>query len=171
MGCGSILYQREDKKMNLLQTILEAQGGAAVQGLARNFGLDERQAATAVQQLLPALSRGLKRNVGSEGGLQALLGALANGGHDQYLQQPERLGRPETVSDGNAILGHLLGSKDVSRKVAGDASAKTGLPVDLLKQMLPVATLAMGALSKNTAHKASRDARRRDNPPMTCWGC
>ncbi len=138
--------------MNLLDTILQTQGGAAVRGLARNFGIDENQAEAAVKQLLPALSSGLKRNVASEGGLEGLLGALQQGNHQQYLESPETLTRPETVSDGNAILGHLLGNKDVSRRVASTASKQTGLSGDLLKQMLPiVATMAMGALSANTA--------------------
>ena len=140
--------------MNLLETIMQAQGGGALRGLAENFGLDERAAQSAVRQLLPALSSGLKRNASSPTGLEGLLGALERDNHDQYLEEPERLGRQETVSDGNAILGHLLGSKDVSRRVAGRASDNTGLPVDLLKRMLPiVATMAMGALSKNTAQR------------------
>ena len=140
--------------MNLLETILGAAGGAPVKGLAQNFGIEESQASGALKALLPALSSGLKNNVASSGGLESLLGALSGGGHQQYLDEPARLGRPETVQDGNSILGHLLGSKDVSRKVASHASSQTGLPVDMLKKMLPlVATMAMGALSKNTAQK------------------
>ncbi len=58
--------------------------------------------------------------------------------------------------DGNGILGHILGSKDVSRQVAAEASAKTGISDSVLKQMLPaVAALAMGALSKNASSSAS----------------
>ncbi len=41
------------------------------------------------------------------------------------------------VSDGNNILGHILGSKDVSRAVADRASANTGIDSGMLKQMLP----------------------------------
>jgi hypothetical protein len=151
--------------MNLLETILSAQGGGALAGLAQNFGLDESQASSALRALLPAISGGLKNNVASQGGLESLLGALANGGHEQYLEQPNRLGRPDTVLDGNKILGHLLGSKDVSRNVASHASSQTGLPVDLLKQMLPVvATMAMGALSKNTAQKGIQRQGAADLP-------
>ncbi|MCB1019117.1 MAG: DUF937 domain-containing protein [Bryobacterales bacterium] len=140
--------------MNLLETILGASSGAPVRGLAQSFGLSENQASSALQALLPALSGGLKNNVASPGGLESLLGALAGGDHSQYLADPSRLGQASTVQDGNAILGHLLGSKDVSRQVASNASSQTGLPVDMLKKMLPVvATLAMGALAKNTADK------------------
>jgi hypothetical protein len=56
------------------------------------------------------------------------------------------------VSDGNAILGHILGSKDVSRAVATRASAQTGIGEDALKKLLPLAaTLVMGSLSKRQA--------------------
>ena len=96
--------------MNLLETILSAQGGGAVRGLAQKFGVQEDQATAALQQLLPALSSGLKRNTASSSGLEGLLGALTKGNHQQYLDDPSRLSRPETVQDGNAILGHLLGS-------------------------------------------------------------
>lgn len=140
--------------MNLFETILSASGGAPARGLAQNFGIEESQASTALKALLPALSSGLKNNVASSGGLESLLGALAGGSHQQYLDEPSRLGQAGTIQDGNAILGHLLGSKDVSRQVASHASSQTGLPVALLKKMLPVvATLAMGALSKNTAQQ------------------
>jgi hypothetical protein len=47
------------------------------------------------------------------------------------------------------ILGHVLGSKDVSRQVAAQAGAQTGLGPEVMKRMLPlVATLVMGAMSR-----------------------
>ena len=62
------------------------------------------------------------------------------------------MGSSGTVSEGNAILGHILGSKDVSRSVASNAASVTGIGEDTLKKMLPVlATLAMAALSRQTA--------------------
>ena len=57
---------------------------------------------------------------------------------------------------GNGILGHLLGSKDVSREVASRAAAQTGLSADVLKRMLPLAaTLMMGAFSKHSGDPSS----------------
>lgn len=138
--------------MDLVQAVLNAQGGGAVNELARNFGLTQGQAATAVQHLLPALTAGLRQNAATPSGLEGLMGALASGGHSRYLEDLSRLGTSETISDGNGILGHILGSKDVSRAVAARAAAETGIGADVLKKMLPVlATLAMGALSKQAA--------------------
>ena len=138
--------------MDLLETVLNAQGGAAVNELARNFGLEKGQAISAVEQLLPALAAGLQRNATNPSGLEGLMGALAGGRHQQYLDDPSTLTAPGALSDGNGILGHILGSKDVSRQVAAQASAQTGISADVLKKMLPIlATLAMGALSKGSA--------------------
>lgn len=138
--------------MNLLDQILNAQGGAQLQQLAGKFGVSEHQAKDAVAQLLPALSQGLKKNVATPGGLDALLGALQRGNHQRYLDNPQELDRPETITDGNNILGHIFGSKEVSRQAAARASDQTGLDAGILKQMLPMlATLAMGALSKQAS--------------------
>ncbi len=136
---------------NLMDMIATANGGAAKQQLGAQLGLDQNQTEMALKALLPALSAGLKVNTQKPGGLEALLGALSSGQHSQYLDQPEKLAEPQTVEDVNAILGHLLGSRDVSRSVASAASQKTGLSDDLLKSALPlVASLVMGSLSKQT---------------------
>jgi hypothetical protein len=145
--------------MGLLDSLMQAGGGPAVRQLAQNFGLREDTASSAVSALLPALAQGLSRNTSTPGGMEGLLGALTSGGHQRYLEDPSVLGDPETVQDGNGILGHILGSKDVSRQVARNASAQTGLGEDVLKKMLPiVATIAMGALAKRNASASFQQA-------------
>lgn len=135
--------------MNLMELLMNTGGNAAVGQIGARFGLDEGQTQAALQQLLPALGSGLQRNAAAEGGIDALLGALSNGNHSRYLDNPELLGAEETTRDGNGILGHLLGSKDASRAVASHAAAETGIGAEILKQMLPVvATMVMGSLAK-----------------------
>lgn len=137
--------------MNLFDMLTQASGGAAVQQVSQKTGLSQDQTSMAIKALLPAIAAGLQRNAGQPGGLQSLLGALENGNHDRYLDQPETLAQPDAIMDGNAILGHLLGSKDTSRAVASQASQKTGIDSQLLKMILPmIATMAMGSLSKQT---------------------
>lgn len=136
--------------MSLLDAVLSAGGGSAVNQLARQFGLDESQAQSAISALLPAVAQGFQKNAASPDGMNSLLGALSGGSHDKYVQDPSALADPATVQDGNAILGHIFGSKDVSRAVAAQASEQTGIGGDVLKQMLPVvAAMSMGAMSKN----------------------
>jgi len=138
--------------MSLLKAVLEANSGGAVKALAQNFGLSNEQTGSAVAKLLPALSAGMKSNVAKEGGLESLLGALSKGKHEQYVDDPRKLSEQSTISDGNKILGHLLGSKETSRRVASEAAASTGIDSGILKKMLPmIASLAMGSLSKQSS--------------------
>ena len=138
--------------MDLLNIILNQGNGQAVRQLAGNFGLNEDQTVSALSNLLPVLGQGLARNASSQGGLDSLLGALTGGQHQRYLEDPSVLNQPDSINDGNGILGHILGSKDVSRQLAQRTSEQTGIGADILKKMLPmVATLAMGALSRQTS--------------------
>ncbi|MEM7663740.1 MAG: DUF937 domain-containing protein [Pseudomonadota bacterium] len=144
---------------NLFDMIAGAAGGSAMKQVGQQFGLNENQTQGAIKALLPAISGGLKRNASDPQGLQALLGALDKGNHDQYLDRPERLTEASTVTDGNAILGHLLGSKDMSRQVAAQASQRSGVDNGILKKMLPVvAAMAMGSLSKQSKEPGVAEA-------------
>jgi hypothetical protein len=135
--------------MNIMNAILGAQDGQAVGALSQQFGLSQDQTVSALGALLPALAGGLQRNASTQGGLEQLMSALTSGQHGRYLDDVGTLGSADTVNEGNAILGHILGSRDVSRAVATNASSATGIGADVLKRMLPVvATLAMGALAK-----------------------
>lgn len=137
--------------VGLFETILAGGGGGAIAQIAKKVGIPEPLAEQAVAALTPALSRGLQRNAAKPGGLESLVGALQKGNHARYVEQPETLESDESTADGNAILGHIFGSKDVSRNVAGNASQKTGIDATILKQMLPLlGGVAMGALAKNS---------------------
>jgi hypothetical protein len=122
-----------------------------IEQLARSAGIGQGDAATGLEALLPAVTQGLQRNTRDASGLESIAKALGSGAHEAYVDRPEALSDPHTRVDGNAILGHIFGSKEVSRNVAGHAAQTTGLDSGVLKQLLPiVASLAMGALSKNS---------------------
>lgn len=145
--------------MDLMELLLNTGGGGGISQIARQFGLEEGQAQSAVASLLPALQGGLSRNIQQEGGMDSLVRALSGGGHQQYLDDPSILGSPENIADGNGILGHILGSKDVSRAVAAQASQQTGIGADILKKMLPmVASLVMGMLSRQSSQASTGPA-------------
>jgi len=144
--------------LNLFDMLAQAQGGGAIANLGKQFGLEGPMAEQAVKALLPAISSGMKRNVAQPDGLSGLLGALQKGNHQQYIDDASALARPEARNEGNAILGHLLSSKDVSREVASRAAQQTGISSSVMKQMLPmIATMAMGSLSKQTAQPGMMD--------------
>ncbi|MBX2879914.1 MAG: DUF937 domain-containing protein [Granulosicoccus sp.] len=146
---------------NLLDIIFAEENKSALDQMQKNFNLSEKETKTAVEELIPALSRGLQNNTQSAPGMDDLLEALRTGEHARYMEQPDTLGKADTVKDGNDILGHIFGDKKVSREVASRVSKKSGLSSTLLKKMLPVvASLVMGALSKQMFGGRGRSANR-----------
>jgi hypothetical protein len=81
---------------------------------------------------------------------------LSGGQHQRYVDDVGTLEQADTIADGNGILGHIFGSKDVSRQVATQAAAQTGIGEGVLKAMLPVvAAMMMGAMSKRLGQPAA----------------
>ena len=144
--------------LNLMEMLLNGQGQQSAMQAGQQVGLNSSQTKMAMAALLPALSGAMKRNAQSPGGLEALMGAVQRGGHDRYLDNPMAMTEPTTVQDGNAILGHLFGSKDMSRAVAARASEQTGLDTGILKKLLPLAaTMVMGSLGKQSRQPGMQD--------------
>jgi hypothetical protein len=135
--------------MELIDLIASAHGGRGLESIGRQFGLDERQTRAALDQLAPTVAAGVRRNAQSQDGLTALLGALQSGGHSRYLDEPHAVQFGNVATDGNAILGHIFGSKDVSRGVAMQAAGSTGIGGAIMKQLLPIiASMVLGAITK-----------------------
>jgi hypothetical protein len=127
----------------LLQGAVGGQGTGGnpqidVSGLASQFGLSPDQANAAVGALLPAVLGGIHKSEEA-------------GGLDQLSNIVGGMGAPEQdVDSGNNILGHIFGSKDVSRQVASHASAQTGISDTILKAMLPIVA---GLVAQQVAKK------------------
>ena len=68
--------------MDLLKMILGANDGGNVRQLAGKFGLEETEAKSAVEHLLPSLAQGFKNNMGKPEGSASM---------------PRRASRPETA--------------------------------------------------------------------------
>jgi hypothetical protein len=139
-------------------TELLAQMGG-LQSMARELGVDERQVASGADALLPAILGGFKKQaqaqpVGIEG-LGGLLGQLGGGSLLDEVLAPQ----PTDASHGDEVLGQIFGSKDVSRAVANNAAAQSGLDPSLLKQMLPLlAMLVTGLMARQGAAAPAADA-------------
>ena len=135
----------------LFDMIANAENGNGVEALSRQFGLSQRQTQTALQALMPAFSQGLKRNASDPYGMADFMSAMASGQHAKYFDDAARANSPEGVAEGNGILGHLFGSKDLRRAVTGQAAQMTGIGQNVLNQMLPVvAAMIMGGLFKQS---------------------
>lgn len=104
-------------------TDLIAQMGG-LQSMAGELGVSESQAASGAAALLPTVLGGFQKEAQAQPqgvDLGALLGKLGGGALlDNVLAQEST-----DVSKGNDVLGTIFGSKDVSRAVAQQASAKS----------------------------------------------
>ncbi|UVO53317.1 DUF937 domain-containing protein [Sphingomonas sp. SUN039] len=132
--------------MNIGDIIAQSGG---IGSIARELGIDEGTAQAGVTALLPAVLGGFKGQAQAQpeglGGLLNVVQGLGGGG---LLDSVLGAG-PSNVDAGNNVLGQIFGSKDTSRAVAADASAKSGVSGDLLKKMLPlVAMLVAGYMAK-----------------------
>lgn len=128
--------------MSILDLITQAGGSQAIDQIAARVGLSPEQARSAAAALGPALAGGFRQQ--AQSGNLSGLGALASGG--------------DTLAQGNAILGQIFGSKDVSRSVATKAAASTGIGVDQLKMLLPLlASLAAGSAASKAGSGGGLD--------------
>lgn len=130
-----------------IASILKQTG--AIGQVAQQLGVNEQVAEAGAAALLPAILGGFKKTTQAQpdglGGLGGLLGQLGGGGLFDAVVSPE----PTPVEKGNDVLGQIFGTKDVSRSVAGNAAAQTGIDPALLKKMLPIlAMLVAGYLAK-----------------------
>ena len=130
-----------------INDILGQMGG--LQSMARELGVSESQVQSGAAALLPAILGGFKKKTQAQpaglDGLGGLLSQLGGGGLLDNVLSPE----PTDVSRGNDVLGQIFGSKDVSRTVAQDAAAKSGVNPSILKKMLPMlAMLVAGYMAK-----------------------
>ncbi|WP_421790817.1 DUF937 domain-containing protein [Hyphobacterium sp.] len=117
---------------SLLEAVSSSQGRAPIENAASGLGLSGDQTQSAIQALLPALAAGLSREEGG-GNANNLISTILNAGQSRDL---EDLGDP--VETGNSILGQVFGNRDVSRAVAADAAAQSGIGEEALKRLLPV---------------------------------
>lgn len=154
--------------MSLAQMLQQT---GAITSMARELGIDEGTAQSAAGALLPAIVAGMGRSATGGtatpeplGGLGSLAGAILGGGSAGGGAAAGGLGgmlggalldsvlgsSPTPTQPGNDILGNIFGSKDVSRSVAGEVAAMTGLDEGLLKKMLPILAMAVaGYLAKS----------------------
>ncbi len=134
---------------NLFEMLAGAQGGQGLGNIARQFGLGEEQAQQALEGLLPAFTTGLRRNTQTPQGLEGFINALGSNRHGSYFEQPDAAFSQRGIDEGNGILGHIFGTKEVSRRVADQVSSDTGIGADILKKMLPsLASMLMGGMAQ-----------------------
>lgn len=134
--------------MNINDLLNSGAGQQIVANISQQFGLDQSQAASAVQAALPMILGGLGRNAQSEQGAESLNNALSQ--HDPSVLDNVQgfFGNASSAqNEGSKILGHIFGDKvsNVENGVAqssGISMAKIGPIIAML------APLVMSYLNK-----------------------
>jgi hypothetical protein len=138
----------------LFDMMMKAQDGDAVEAMGKQFGLAQEQMTEAMAALMPAFSTGLKRATSNPYDFSALMAAISSGSYAKYFEDMAKAFSPQGVADGNAILGQIFGSKEVSRAIAAQAAQMSGIGQDIYKQMMPaVANAMVGGMFKQIAEQ------------------
>src|SRR5262245_26069468 len=120
-----------------------------ISAIGRQFGLNEEQTRAALDALVPVVGAGMRRTAQSPEGLQEILRQVLTGGHGASLDDGRAVSFDRAKPGGDEVLGQIFGDKQVSREVAQQLSATSGVGADILKKLLPiVATMVLGTLAK-----------------------
>ncbi len=142
---------------SISESLLSQLGGAPLQRISQQLGIDSGAAATAIAAALPLLVGTLGRNASQPAGAESLFGALRkdHAGMDMGSVLDSVLGGG---GQGSQILGHIFGQRqDVAAQGLGSAA---GLPPDkahvLLRWLAPIvmAYIAKQLFEQRRGHSA-----------------
>ena len=128
-------------------------GKTIISGVSGQTNQPSNKTADVLTMALPVLMAAMKRNASTPQGAEGLMGALS-GKHDGTIL--DNLGGffgggvdAAVMSDGDKILGHVLGSK--KQGVESIIGQKSGMDASSVAQILQVAApILMGVLGKQT---------------------
>lgn len=127
-----------------------AQGGHGLENIAKLYGVSTQQALKVAETVMPAFTEGFRRASQSPDSMGSLMALMTSGPYGALYNQPAAT--PGMKEAGTDALNAVFGSSEVSRAVATQVAASTGLGVVLVKQMMPTyATLFLGGLAKSLA--------------------
>lgn len=119
--------------------------------LAAKYDISPAAAQSVMAGLLPTLAGGIEANTMTRGGIADLMEALSSGHHQNVVNDPSLISHPDTIADGNAVIGHLLGPSGLSQAAVHSLAGQAGVPVPLLGQIAPViAVWLLGYLFHNS---------------------
>ena len=134
---------------NMFDVFRQAQGGAAFDNLARAYGMSPEQLRAMTAALTPAFAQGFQRQAASDAGARRFAELFQTETYARAFEAQAAALDPSTRGAGEDALGALFGSKEVSRAVAAQAAAVSGVQAQIIRQVLPVlASILMGGFMK-----------------------
>ncbi len=133
---------------SIIQLLVTQLGSGAVSEISKSLGVDDDKAQQAVGMALPMILGALNRNTASSDGAEALVGALQRDHDGSILNNlSQAVGSQQTMNDGAAILGHVLG--DQQSGLVQSVSRATNLKPEQVAQIFSIlAPIVMGALGQ-----------------------
>lgn len=147
--------------MQILDILRASHGGETPKQIAGAFGLDQQAADVVTEDLVGELSRAIERNTLNRGGVSDLVELVGHSDHVKYFDGDADLTSPEAKQAGDALLAQILGTKHESRGVADRVAKHSGVPSDVIRQMLPsVAAMMMGGMERQLGGELGDLAQR-----------
>jgi hypothetical protein len=142
-----------EKILDLLNGSL---GNEVVAGITQNTEASEEQTKAVVSNALPALLGALQNNASKGEGAQGILNAIGSKHDGSILDNLSGFLGSNDTSDGNGILGHMLGDKRdaVEHAISGKTGVSSGTVSKILAMLAPV---VMGYLGKQSQNKQVSD--------------
>ena len=139
--------------MNLSELLNSPAVASVVANVSSQFGLDQKQASSAINTVLPVILEGLNKNASTPQGAESLNNALESKHNGSLLDNLGAiLGGDQSalLQDGGGILGHIFGSQ-LSGVTAATAQ-KTGIGTDKMGSIFAMlAPVVMAYLGKQKA--------------------
>lgn len=134
--------------MSLTSMLDQAQGGRLFETVAKSLDLDAGQTRSAMARLCPVIAEKLHTRAAEDESLfQSLLDLITDNGAGSPLDDGEALTGAEAVSDGNAILDDVFGSRSAAMAALRHADPTT--PERELAKLAPIsATAVVAALAQ-----------------------
>ncbi len=124
-------------------------GNQLTAGISKQTGASEAETQSVVSTALPALLGALQNNAGNGQGAQGILSALASKHDGSILDNISGFLGNDDTSEGNGILGHVLGDKRGALEQG--ISSKTGVSSGTVSKILAMlAPIVMGYLGKQS---------------------
>ncbi|MBP1663570.1 MAG: hypothetical protein H6Q19_710 [Bacteroidetes bacterium] len=135
--------------MNLSNLLNSPIGQSIVKSVAGQFGLDESQAASAVNTAVPVILDGLNKNVQTPEGAESLNNALESKHDGSLLDNLDGIlsgNVGDLLQDGGGILNHVFGNNVGA--VQNGIAQKTGISTDkvgpIISMLAPVVMAYLG---------------------------
>lgn len=134
---------------NILDLLKGSLGKEVVDGISRNTDASSEQTQAVISNALPALLGGLQSNAGDSNGAQGILNAISSKHDGSILDNISGFLGSNDTSDGNGILGHILGSKQgaVEQAISGKTGVSSGTVSKIMAMLAPI---VMGFLGKQS---------------------